>query len=307
MKDKMKDLSPIYANIYNKGERLIPGVTHDISELIRHRSTYIFFRKMIELDIESEKCIKPIRIVDLGCGVGHGCYTLSEIPNSQIVGVDISPESLEYAERYYSRPNISYQLVNLSDYISKLPEFDYVVSRHVFEHIPNGLEVALSIKCRNRILFEVPYNEPDGNPHHILLGIHEEDFSAFPSAELYFQSLDGIIYDLPNKPLNPNGIICVYGRPDRKKISETSMTFPLQGWLPEDKEFRQLIQHHKELLQKHKNLQHEHQSLQHDYQSLQQSRAVVFAQKLSKYPRLMRLASAGFDSLAWIWRLLRGA
>lgn len=35
-------LSPLEAVIYNEGERLIPYVTHDHDELVRHRSSYVF-------------------------------------------------------------------------------------------------------------------------------------------------------------------------------------------------------------------------------------------------------------------------
>ncbi len=38
----MRKLSSLQEKIYNSDERLIPGVTHDIPELVRHRNDHIF-------------------------------------------------------------------------------------------------------------------------------------------------------------------------------------------------------------------------------------------------------------------------
>ncbi len=39
--------------IYNDGERLIPGETYDVLEVMRHKSSYKIFKKIIEADILS--------------------------------------------------------------------------------------------------------------------------------------------------------------------------------------------------------------------------------------------------------------
>ncbi len=229
----MKKLSPLEETIHNAGERLIPGITDTIAEFIRHRSSYLFFRQVIEHDIATRESSKPIRIVDLGCGVGHGCETLSELPNSHIVGIDSSPESIEYAKTHYARDNITYRVADLVEYIPAMPEFDYVVSRNSLEHVPDGLRLAFSTKWRLRLLFDVPYDEPAGrNPHHVLHRIREEDFAGIPEVEIFFQDLDGAIYNRQNKPPQPNVIICVCSNPDLPKVNTTSMRFPLPAWQP---------------------------------------------------------------------------
>jgi 2-polyprenyl-3-methyl-5-hydroxy-6-metoxy-1,4-benzoquinol methylase len=227
------DHSKLEEKIYNEGERLIPGVTHGIRELIRHTSSYVFFKKVIELDMESGTVSKPVRIVDLGCGVGHGCYILSKIPGAQVLGVDISPESLEYARKYYSKKNISYQLADLKEFVSAMTEYDYVVSRGVMEHIPNGLHIISTAKWRHRLLFDVPYDEPAGNPHHQLVGIRVKDFSEFPEAELFYEDLEGVVCDIYGKPSKPNMIMCVCCRPGLRKLLKNSrINFPVPAWRP---------------------------------------------------------------------------
>ncbi len=230
----MSELTPTEKIIYNEGERLIPGVTHALAEDIRHLSSYLFFRRVIETDRAiTKKETKELRIVDLGCGVGHGCYAISKIQGVHVLGIDISPESLEYAHSHYGRPNISYQIAALPEFIPAMPEFDYVVSRGVFEHVPGGLRLALSAKWLYRLLFDVPYDEPEGgNPHHVLTGITEESFVGFPGAELFFQDLAGVIYDVRHKPPSPNMIICVQSRPELPEVSSL-ITFPVAACRPE--------------------------------------------------------------------------
>jgi len=177
---------------------------------------------------------EAVNIADLGCGVGHGCQMLSTLNKSTIVGADFSPESLQYAQRHYSAENITYELVELGAYIRDMPEYDYVVSRGVFEHIPNGIDIAMLAKWRHRLLFDVPYDEPEkANPHHLLWGIREGHFEKLPNAELFFQDMSGVIYDIANKPEKPNMIICICSRADLPKISSGNIKFPLPAWKPQ--------------------------------------------------------------------------
>ncbi len=230
----MKMLAKLEQDIYNEGERLIPGVTHDVTEVIRHRSSYLFFKKVIELDMEKGCVSKPVKIVDLGCGVGHGCEILSKIPGSQILGVDMSAESLEYAEKFYSGKNISYRRADLKEFIAAMPEFDYVVSRGVMEHVPDGLNLISTAKWLQRLLFDVPYDEQAGNQHHLLLGIREKDFSGFHGAELFYEDLEGVIYDTVNGSPKPNMIMCVCSRQGLVRLKDARFNFPMPAWKPRD-------------------------------------------------------------------------
>jgi SAM-dependent methyltransferase len=228
-----RKLTRLERRIYNAGERLIPGVTHDLAEVVRHRSSYAFFRRVIELDLQgSRRSEREIEIVDLGCGVGHGCYALSEIQGSSVVGVENSPECLRYADDRYSRGNVAYVCADLVDYIPAMPEVDYAVSRGVFEHVPDGLRLAFLVKRRCRLMFDVPYDEPESrNPHHVLHGIREDDLSGFPGVELFFQDLEGVIYDAQHKPPSPNMILCVSSHLALPDVA-SRIRFPVPAWRP---------------------------------------------------------------------------
>ncbi len=230
----MRELTQQEQLIYNDGERLIPGVTHDREEFIRNISGYTFFRKVIVQDLQTIGLNKnhQLKILDLGCGAGHGCVILSEIPTARVRGVDYSLESIEYARRYYDRENIDYELADIATFVSSMQQFDFVVSRHLFEHIPDGLNIGLSIKWRYRLMINVPFDESEGNPHHMVHRIREEHFSAYPNAEFFFEDLQGVTHDTRDISSSPNSIICICRNP-RLLPATRHIVFPVPAWKPE--------------------------------------------------------------------------
>lgn len=219
-----------FQRIFNEGERLIPGESHDLAELIRHRSSYCLFRSVIETDSRCSS-VGVLRILDLGCGVGHGTYTLSELPDVYIVGVDPSSESLEYAEANYHAANITYLKDEAANYLARREEFDYVVSRHAFEHIENGLELALQCKFRRRLMINVPFKEKEGNPHHKIHYITEKSFAGYTNAEFFYEDLQGNTETEPDKLQSANSIVCILSKQGMPKIADI-IQFPFPAWKP---------------------------------------------------------------------------
>jgi hypothetical protein len=112
-----------------------------------------------------------------------------------------------------------------------MPEYDYVISRGVIEHIPRGLELIFKTRWRNRLIFNVPYDEKARNPHHTLLGITEKDLGQFPHAELFYEDLHGVTYDAGAKPAAPNMITCACRASFLPRVGEMSFGFPLPAWV----------------------------------------------------------------------------
>ncbi|MEW6573330.1 MAG: methyltransferase, partial [Bacillota bacterium] len=181
------------------------------------------------LDIRLKLVDIPVRVLDFGCGVGYGSAMIAQIPGVLVTGVDVSPQCIEYAQEHYPGAAIKHLVIS-EDFVRAMPEYDYVVSRGVIEHIPNGLEVAVKMKWRNRLLFNVPYNEAPGNPHHLLLGITEKDFAKFTDVEFFYEDLQGITYDAKTKPVSPNMITCVCSKPFLPRVGEMAISFPLPAW-----------------------------------------------------------------------------
>ena len=217
--------------IFNEGERLIPGITHNHAETVRHRSSYQFWYDLILKDIENKHVSEP-KILDLGCGVGHGCKLLSHLPGSEIVGVDMSSEAIEYAEYYYSAKNVHYEIGD----ITKLPpsyykNFDYVVSRAVLEHIENGIKFVVdTFEFKARLMIDVPYKEEPGNQHHILLNIDESIFSSYQNVELFYQTLGGELFSEVPENEKPNVIMSIFTSPGFPNIDQYFSKFPISPW-----------------------------------------------------------------------------
>jgi len=229
----MNKLTPQQQLIYNDGERLIPGLTHDLDEEIRHRSSYRFFRKIIENDlVTSELKERAITILDLGCGTGHGSRELAEIFGSQVTGVDISEDAIAYAKENYHSENIDYLVADMQKVITEMPAYDYIVSRHAIEHVPDGLSHCLSLKWRRRMMINVPYNERPGNEYHLLTEITKESFPKNTGAEFFYEDIHGVTFkEEANSEIN--SIVGIYSNSALHPVSQ-SLNFPFAAWSPSE-------------------------------------------------------------------------
>lgn len=219
-----------YDQIFNDGERLIPGESHDLAETVRHKSSYRFFRAIIEADLAHQGG-GAIAILDLGCGVGHGAYTLAGIPGSEITAVDPSPEAIRYAEQNYNSANLTYVNSDAESFLTRGRQFDYIVSRHALEHVENGLELALKFGCRRRLMVNVPFREPEGNIHHRVHFIEESSFTGYDGAEFFYEDLQGVTETQPDRLEFANSIVAVLTNDDSPPV-KALLDFPFPAWRP---------------------------------------------------------------------------
>lgn len=76
------------------------------------------------------------RIVDMGCGSGSGSYDLARLyPRAEVVGVDISPQSVEYARGKYQSPNLSFSLGDIKDPLFPADSCDAILDCSVIHHV----------------------------------------------------------------------------------------------------------------------------------------------------------------------------
>lgn len=230
--------SKLTITLDNHGERLVPGYSHNLEETVRHKSSYRFFKAIIEADC-AITTRQPIRILDLGCGVGHGSLMLSDINGSEIVAIDASADAIEHAKEHYGAANITYLAKRAEEYLLQAPKFDYVVSRHALEHIPDGLHFALKIKYQRRIIINVPYLEPamtsendHVNPHHELNDISEQNFDCYSNKEFFYEDLAGVT---TRQPESANSIVCVASELGMPSICDL-LSFPFEPWRPNELE-----------------------------------------------------------------------
>jgi trans-aconitate 2-methyltransferase len=78
------------------------------------------------------------RVLEVGCGIGTVSHLLAtQVPNGDVLAVDISPESIEKAKVLWkSQTNLSFEVSDMSDFNKKDQTFDFFVFPDVLEHIP---------------------------------------------------------------------------------------------------------------------------------------------------------------------------
>lgn len=94
------------------------------------------------------------RILDAACGCGYGSKMLHSIGN-QVVGIDISPETIDFAKRKWEGPE--YITANITQYIPDRT-YDGIVSLETLEHLSNPLSVLKMFRsvCEGLLVASVP-------------------------------------------------------------------------------------------------------------------------------------------------------
>jgi len=81
------------------------------------------------------------RVLDVGCGTGYFARMLAQVPDTEVVGIDASPEMLGYANRHPRKPANSRFELGAAEALS-YPDasFDVVVSSLFMHHVPPDLQ-----------------------------------------------------------------------------------------------------------------------------------------------------------------------
>lgn len=126
--------------------------------------------------------IKPgDRVLDAACGLGYGAHVIRNLTGaSQVIGVDGSEHSIEYANKLYgtSENRADYLCGMLPEFLARFPDasFDVVVSFETLEHVedPQALleEFNRILVPGGRVIVSVPNDwsdetGEDPNPYHL--------------------------------------------------------------------------------------------------------------------------------------------
>lgn len=117
-----------------------------------------------------------LRVVDLGCGTGELTASLAEhLPNSQVVGLDNSPQMLERATQY-ARPSLRFELAPIEELdgqwdlifshaaIHWVEDHDTLIPR-LLSHLRPGGQLTVQIPSNHkhathRLIIEIAGEEP---------------------------------------------------------------------------------------------------------------------------------------------------
>ena len=178
------------------GERIIPkenfcGPETNIYK--EHVARYSF----------SSKYTNGKKVLDIACGVGYGCKILSKKGAKNVIGCDISMESINYAKEHYSGEGIKFQVKDIKklDFLDE--EFDCIVSFETLEHVKDQ-EVAITelkrvLKKGGILIISTPNLESRTSGEENANRFHEKELTVeefneilgkfFPKFELFSQRL----------------------------------------------------------------------------------------------------------------------
>ncbi len=149
------------------GERCILGKSGKFLEKV-HLAHYEF----------ALQYVRTKKVLDIGCGTGYGADLIAS-KASEVIGVDISDEAINYARQHYKRENIKFSVGDATHLnFLKEKEFDTVVSFEVIEHIAAYFqylkEIRRVLKDDGILIISTPnkkYHSPDSekplNPFHV--------------------------------------------------------------------------------------------------------------------------------------------
>lgn len=158
------------------GERLESASALSKNNLLEHLARYNLVESMSDG-----------RVLDLGCGSGHGSKRLSE-KFTKVTALDVSQQALDYAKDNFFATNIDYVLASGDKMPFEDNCFDTVVAFEVFEHVSNwrGLlsEIKRVAKPNSKIYISTPNKDLYSpgtskpiNPHHAF-EMTESEFKA---------------------------------------------------------------------------------------------------------------------------------
>lgn len=115
--------------------------------------------------------LRPGRVLDLACGVGYGTRLLAERSGNPVIGVDLSPEAIEYARSRYAGAGVEFRAADAMRFMDA-QGFDSIVSLETVEHLPDPsgfLARTLTLLRRGgSFVASVPTTPTtDVNPHHL--------------------------------------------------------------------------------------------------------------------------------------------
>jgi SAM-dependent methyltransferase len=116
------------------GERLVPGV-EGLEELYaEHMVRYLLAAALCE----------GRRVLDVGCGCGYGTHLLALAGAAEVLGVDVSPEAIDFAKGHYSLQGLAYRVMDARK-LDLDGSFGLVTCFELIEHVDDDMAVVKSM------------------------------------------------------------------------------------------------------------------------------------------------------------------
>lgn len=126
-----------------------------------------------------------LRVLDIACGEGYGSWLLKEWGAASVVGVDVSREGVEAAQRQFGREGVRYLVADACSVAGVLTpgSFDVIASFETIEHVRDPTQFLLGLKqlaaSGARIFISCPNDHAallpeQSNPYHLRKYTFEE-------------------------------------------------------------------------------------------------------------------------------------
>lgn len=116
--------------------------------------------------------LKPhLKILEVGCGGGFSAKYLKGHYLGYL-GIDYSNEMIEYAQRHFNIPNVSFRPLNIKDLEASYNDFDMIIMIGVLHHMENIKDVLLKLHSHLKTGGVIAVNEPQPANHFITLLRH---------------------------------------------------------------------------------------------------------------------------------------
>lgn len=194
------------AEISDGGERITHLYPNDC--YFAHLSIYYFAMQFVQDKV----------VLDAGSGAGYGSAYLAEHGARYVHALEISPAAVAFSQHHFSRPNLSYQVMDLQQISGFDPHsIDVIFSSNVLEHIPDPMQFLHHawrlLKPGGVMMIAVPpiisadlQADNLANPYHLNIWTprqwHHALSSFFAEIQYYRHDFDkpGIVLDFGNSP-----------------------------------------------------------------------------------------------------------
>lgn len=103
-------------------------------------------------------------VCDVACGVGYGCWLLSEDANS-VLGLDAGTDAIKYAKAHFSASNTEFMEADLNRTWCTEQRFDTIISFETMEHLKKPElfldQVVSHLKPEGQFILSVPNGPRD--------------------------------------------------------------------------------------------------------------------------------------------------
>ncbi|MFM7423431.1 MAG: class I SAM-dependent methyltransferase [Elainella sp.] len=134
----------------------------------------------------ASRYVQGKKVLDIASGAGFGSKMLKETGAAQVIGVDISPTSIQYAQEHYGTAGVSFVQADAEVFEWQEP-FDVIVSFETIEHVPHPdkflAQIRKLLKPDGHFLLSVPLGETRHiDPYHLHVFQQQDVFEKFQQA-----------------------------------------------------------------------------------------------------------------------------